>query len=41
MESKIKFYFSVNDQFENRDKYEKKEAELDAMIEAVIKDIIK
>ncbi len=35
-EPKIKFYFSVNDKLENRDEYEKKEAELDRRIDALI-----
>jgi len=40
-EPKIKFYFSVNDRLFSRDEYEKKEAELDARIDGLIKDIIK
>ncbi|HCC71323.1 MAG TPA: phosphoglucomutase [Bacteroidales bacterium] len=40
-EPKIKFYFSVNDKLESRDEYEKKEAKLDARIEALIRDIIR
>ncbi|MDT8402412.1 MAG: phospho-sugar mutase [Bacteroidales bacterium] len=38
-EPKIKFYFSVNDKLENKDNYEKKEAELDARIEEMIKEM--
>ena len=40
-EPKIKFYFSVNARLGNKDDYEKKEVELDARVEALIKDIIK
>jgi len=39
-EPKIKFYFSVNDELVNTDDYEKKEAELDARIEAMIREMI-
>ncbi|MEA1887275.1 MAG: phospho-sugar mutase [Bacteroidota bacterium] len=38
-EPKIKFYFSVNDKLENKDEYEKKKAELDARIEALIQEM--
>jgi len=39
-EPKIKFYFSVNDKLENRDEYEKKEAELDRRIDELIREMI-
>ena len=38
-EPKIKFYFSVNDKLDSPDEYEKKETELDARIEAMIREI--
>ncbi len=40
-EPKMKFYFSVNTRLGNKDDYEKKEVELDARVEALIKNIIK
>jgi phosphoglucomutase len=40
-EPKIKFYFSVNDRLEDKADYEKKEAGLDARIEAVIEELNK
>ncbi|HDZ42264.1 MAG TPA: phospho-sugar mutase [Bacteroidetes bacterium] len=38
-EPKIKFYFSVNDRLENKSDYEKKEADLDARIEGLVKEM--
>ncbi|MFO7850947.1 MAG: phospho-sugar mutase [Bacteroidota bacterium] len=38
-EPKIKFYFSVTDKLENKNDYEKKEAELDARIEALVQEM--
>lgn len=38
-EPKIKFYFSVNDELANTQEYEKKEAELDERIEAMIREM--
>ena len=40
-EPKIKYYFSVNDKLDNREEYENREAEMDARLEALIKDIVK